>query len=173
MGNTIGIAITGLNSAAMRLSASASNIANMQNTGSLTDESIPTYEALTTQSTTTSSGGCFTKIVIKEPATTIAFDPDAFYADEAIMCDAVRRHGSFNRAMILTFCGATKQRQRSVRSRPHPALFQRCARRRASSLPIRLMPAQEAVPRMVPATARLLAPSPPRAHPASASVARP
>ena len=88
MGNTIGIAITGLNSAAMRLSASASNIANMQNTGSLTDESIPTYEALTTQSTTTSSGGCFTKIVIKEPATTIAFDPDAFYADENGMVKA-------------------------------------------------------------------------------------
>ena len=82
MGNTIGIAITGLNSAAMRLSASASNIANMQNTGSLTDESIPSYEAQTTQSTTTSSGGCFTKFVTKEPATTIAFDPNAFYADE-------------------------------------------------------------------------------------------
>jgi flagellar basal-body rod protein FlgC len=81
MENTIGIAISGLKSASLRLQASASNISHMRSSGSLTDPDHPSYEAQTTQSTAL-SGGVLTKIVTKEPATTIAFDPNAVYADE-------------------------------------------------------------------------------------------
>ncbi len=89
MENTIGIAISGLNSASLRLQASASNIANMRTSGSLTDPNYPPYEAKTTQSTSLSNGGgVLTKIVTREPATTIAFDPEAFYADENGMVKA-------------------------------------------------------------------------------------
>ncbi|MCK5384266.1 MAG: hypothetical protein KAJ29_01725 [Alphaproteobacteria bacterium] len=88
MENTIGIAITGLNSASLRLYASASNIAHIRSTGSLTDENYPAYEAKTTQSTTTGSGGVLTKIVTREPSTTISFDSNAPYADENGMVKA-------------------------------------------------------------------------------------
>ena len=85
MTNAIGIALTGLNSASLKLFASASNIANMRSSGSLTDESHPAYEAQTTQSTATVSGGVHTEIVTKDPATTVAFDPSDYYADETGM----------------------------------------------------------------------------------------
>lgn len=82
MENSIGIAISGLNSASLRLYASASNIAHMRSTGSLTDKDHPAYEATTTQSTTTSSGGVYTKIVTRESPTTVLFDPSNVFADE-------------------------------------------------------------------------------------------
>ena len=82
MENTIGIAISGLNSASLRLYASASNIAHMRTTGSITDPDHPAYEAKTTQSTTTSAGGVYTKIVTREQPTTVMFDPSDYHADE-------------------------------------------------------------------------------------------
>lgn len=87
MGNAIGIALTGLNSSSLKLYASASNIANMRSTGSLSDHDYPSYEAQTTQ-TTTGTGGVYTKIVTRHPATTVAFDPNASYADENGMVSA-------------------------------------------------------------------------------------
>lgn len=83
MENTIGIAISGLNSAALRLQASASNISNIRTTGSLTDPDKPAYEAQTTQSTSLSQGGgVHTEIVTREPPTTVIFDPSDVHADE-------------------------------------------------------------------------------------------
>ncbi len=83
MENTIGIAISGLKSASLRLHASASNIANIRTSGSLTDLNHPSYEAQTTQSTSMSKGGgVLTKIVTRDPATTTAFAPSDPYADE-------------------------------------------------------------------------------------------
>ncbi len=83
MDNTVGIAISGLKSASLRLQASASNIAHMRSSGSLTDPNHPAYEAQTTQSTSLSKGGgVYTEIVTREPSTTIAFNPSDPLADE-------------------------------------------------------------------------------------------
>ncbi len=49
--NSIGIALTGLNSASMRLNASASNVANMSN---------PQYTAITTKAESIDTGGVMT-----------------------------------------------------------------------------------------------------------------
>ena len=82
MDNTIGIAISGLKSASLRLQASASNIAHIRSTGSLTDPDHPSYEAQTTVSTSLSKGGgVHTEIVTREPPTTMVFDPSDPNAD--------------------------------------------------------------------------------------------
>ncbi len=56
--NSIAIALTGLNSASMRLNASASNIANV---------STPQYTPITTKSETIDTGGVTTKYATKSP----------------------------------------------------------------------------------------------------------
>ena len=81
--NAIGIALTGLNSASLRLSASAANIANMQTGGSLSDKSTPPYSALTTESKSLGqSGGVYTQIVEKDTGFVPAYDPNSPFADE-------------------------------------------------------------------------------------------
>ena len=81
--NAIGIALTGLNSASLRLNASASNIANLSTVGSLTDPDSAPYTPVTTQSTALGEiGGVKTQIVPKDPAFVPAFDPDSPFADE-------------------------------------------------------------------------------------------
>ena len=81
--NAIGIALSGLNSASLRLNASASNIANVSTAGSLTDPDNPPYTPLTTQSKALGeTGGVLTEFIPQEPAFTPAYDPDSPFADE-------------------------------------------------------------------------------------------
>ena len=81
--NAIGIALTGLNSASLRLNASASNIANAGSAGSLTGADNAPYTPLTAQSKATSSpGDVQTDLVAKSPAFTPAYSPDSPFADE-------------------------------------------------------------------------------------------
>ncbi|PCJ98108.1 MAG: flagellar biosynthesis protein FlgC [Zetaproteobacteria bacterium] len=83
MTNAIGIALTGLNSASLRLNASASNIANISTSGSLTDPDNAPYTPLTTQSTALGSiGGVHTAFIAQQPAFTPSYDPDSPFADE-------------------------------------------------------------------------------------------
>ncbi len=81
--NAIGIALTGLNSASLRLNASASNIANAGVSGSLTDTNNLPYTPVTTQSQSLgSTGGVQTDIRPRQSPFTPAFDPDSPFADE-------------------------------------------------------------------------------------------
>ena len=81
--SAIGIALTGLDAASTRLNASASNIANFGNAGSLTDPNNAPYTPLTTQSEAISvPGGVQTKIVPRDNPFTPAFDSDSPFADE-------------------------------------------------------------------------------------------
>ncbi len=84
MTNAIGIALTGLNSASLRLNASASNIANLNTVGSLSDESNAPYTPITTQSNSLGSitGGVQTEIIPQNPAFVPAYDADSPFADE-------------------------------------------------------------------------------------------
>lgn len=84
MTNAIGIALSGLQSAGAKVSASASNIANVLSEGSLSGEGQAPYSALTTVSTAQGgeTGGVTTRIVPKEPGFVPAFSPDSPFADE-------------------------------------------------------------------------------------------
>ncbi len=79
---SISIALTGLNAAANRLSASASNIANLQTSGSLTDPENAPYEALTTQNTADANGGVRSQVIAKGSGFTPTFDPDSPFAND-------------------------------------------------------------------------------------------
>lgn len=84
MTNAIGIALSGLQSAGVKLNASASNIANLATEGSLSGEGQAPYSALTTVSTAQGgeTGGVSTRIVSKEPGFVPAFSPGSPFADE-------------------------------------------------------------------------------------------
>lgn len=81
----INIALTGLESASRKLSASASNIANMQTVGSLEDTDNAPYNALTTTSEALTIGGSGagvqTSIVPSDRPFVPAFDPDSPFAN--------------------------------------------------------------------------------------------
>lgn len=79
---SIGIALTGLDAASKRLSASASNIANLQTVGSLEDGRQAPYTPIDTQQTARENGGVNTTFVQRDPAFVPAFDPDSPFADE-------------------------------------------------------------------------------------------
>ncbi len=85
MMNSISIALTGLESATKRLSASASNIANFQTTGSLEEGAKQPYSALTTQQSAITAGnetaGVSTSIVPKTTPFVPAYDPDSPFAN--------------------------------------------------------------------------------------------
>ncbi len=81
--NTIGIALTGLNSASLRINSSAANIANVSTAGSLNDTSTPPYTPTTTQNKAQGAlGGVQTDIVPKGNPFTQSFDPDSPFANE-------------------------------------------------------------------------------------------
>ncbi len=82
MTNAIGIALTGLNSASLRLNASASNIANAGTVGSLTDTDNAPYTPKDTQLKALSNGGVLTQITERAPAFVPAYDADSPFADE-------------------------------------------------------------------------------------------
>lgn len=81
--NAIGIALTGLNSASLRINSSAANIANINTTGSLSDINNPPYTPTTTQSTALgASDGVHTNIIAKDQAFTPSFDPNSPFANK-------------------------------------------------------------------------------------------
>ena len=80
--NTIGIALTGLNSASLRVNASASNIANAFTSGSLEEGGQAPYTPLTTTSAAQEQGGVTTQYTVQTPAFTPAYDPDSPFANE-------------------------------------------------------------------------------------------
>ncbi len=81
--SSIGIALTGLDSASLRLNASASNIANISTAGSLTDENNAPYTPLTTISKAINvPGGVLTQTIPINQPFIPAFDPDSPFADE-------------------------------------------------------------------------------------------
>ncbi len=81
--NSITIALTSLNSASMRINASASNIANMNTTGSLEDENNAPYTPLTTTSKSIDNpGGVHSNIIPKNDPFIPSYDPDSPFADE-------------------------------------------------------------------------------------------
>lgn len=81
----INIALTGLESATRKLSASASNIANIQTTGSLEPDGKAPFNALTTTSEALSidgsGAGVQTSIVPSDRPFVPAFDPDSPFAN--------------------------------------------------------------------------------------------
>lgn len=82
--NAIGIALSGLQSASTKISASASNIANALNEGNLNGEGQAPYTALTTvtKSQGSETGGVSTQIVAKTPGFVPAYSPGSPLADE-------------------------------------------------------------------------------------------
>lgn len=74
--------MTGLNSAAQKLNAAASNIVNAQTAGSLEEGKTQPYAPLTTVSSAQDTGGVLTKVVSRSPAFSTAYDPDSPFADE-------------------------------------------------------------------------------------------
>lgn len=82
MTDAITIALSGLNSATLRLNASASNIANAQVAGRLDGTAPRPYSALTTQSQANSAGGVQTQIVQTQTPFVPAFDQNSPFADD-------------------------------------------------------------------------------------------
>lgn len=86
MMNAISIALSGLNAATKRLTASAANIANIQTVGSLEDGKQAPYSALTTTQKSQSIGGeaagVHADIVTKKVPYSPAFSPGSPFADE-------------------------------------------------------------------------------------------
>ena len=85
--NSISIALTGLAAASKKINASASNIANLQTTGSLKEGEQAPYTPITVQSkanvdTQGNAQGVQTKFVPKQNPFVPVFDPDSPFADE-------------------------------------------------------------------------------------------
>ena len=66
--NAIGIALSGLNSAAQRVSVGASNIANVLTSGSLENGEQAPYTPLDVQTKASADGGVQTTITPRDPA---------------------------------------------------------------------------------------------------------
>ena len=79
--SAISIALSGLQAATTRLSASASNIANLQTVGSLDGGQAP-YTPLETQQTAQGNGGVAAQNVGRQNPFVPAFDPNSPFADE-------------------------------------------------------------------------------------------
>ena len=84
---TINIALTGLNAATRQLNASASNIANLQTVGSLSDSNRAPYtpiDTIKTSLTDSNGNGIGVKSTFAPRNTTFipAFDPDSPFANE-------------------------------------------------------------------------------------------
>lgn len=82
MVGTIGIALSGLQAATNRLNASASNIANLQTTGSLNDPSRAPFTPVTSTQTAQSEGGVRSKIIPRNAPFTPSFAPGSPFADQ-------------------------------------------------------------------------------------------
>ena len=82
MTNAIGIALSGLQAAAKRVNAVASNIANLQTVGSLTPGGQAPYTPLEVQQTAQANGGVASDYAPRNPAFVPAYDADSPFADE-------------------------------------------------------------------------------------------
>ncbi len=81
--NAIGIALSGLNAASQQIDASAANIANAGDAGSLTNPSQAPYTPVTVQQTTGAGGSVNTVVVPKTPPFVPAFDPSSPFANSS------------------------------------------------------------------------------------------
>lgn len=79
--NAINIALTGLESATQRLNTSASNIANLQTSGSLESGGPAPYTPVTTVQQTTENGGVATYVVPKNDPYVPTYSPDSPFAN--------------------------------------------------------------------------------------------
>ena len=79
--NAIGIALSGLLGASRKVEAVASNVANLNNAGSLEPGGPAPYESVTTASAAQEAGGVKTDIIPKDPAFVPAYDPDSPFAN--------------------------------------------------------------------------------------------
>lgn len=82
MTNAISIALSGLNSATLRLNASASNIANAFTSGSVEEGEQAPYTPLDTTSKTGAVGGVQTQIVPRDNPFAAAYAPNSPFANE-------------------------------------------------------------------------------------------
>ena len=82
--NPVGIAQSGLAAASLKLSASASNLANIDDTSSV---DAPGYQPLATQTTALPGGGVSAQAVTLKPAAYQAYDPTSPLADVQGMVD--------------------------------------------------------------------------------------
>lgn len=85
--NTIQIALSGLFAGQKKMEASATNIANMTTSGSLTDPGHPPYSAVTTAQQAISAGegsaqGVKSTVIPKNTPFVPAYDPDSPFADQ-------------------------------------------------------------------------------------------
>lgn len=85
--NALNSSVSGMIAQSTKIAASASNIANADVIGSLDANAARTpYQALDVNITSTSErgniGGVRPEIYVREPATTIAYDPTSQYADK-------------------------------------------------------------------------------------------
>lgn len=84
--NAISIALSGLQAAAKRIGASASNIANITTSGSLEDGGKAPYHALTTtqrsQAVGSEGAGVIAEITPKNVDHVPVYDPSSVYANE-------------------------------------------------------------------------------------------
>lgn len=78
----ISIALTGLEAASKRLSTSASNIANLQTVGSLSDSDNAPYTPLDITQQTLENGGVRSDVIDRQNPFVPAFDPNSPFADE-------------------------------------------------------------------------------------------
>jgi flagellar basal-body rod protein FlgC len=79
--NAIQIALSGLNAASQKASVAASNIANVDTTGSLTDPAHAPYTPVDTQQTTGPDGTVQSNLVARNPAFVPAYDPTSPFAN--------------------------------------------------------------------------------------------
>lgn len=84
--NAIGIARSGLDAATMRLTASASNIANANSTGPVPGSAADSgraqvYRPLRAQATASADGGVSAQMVRSDPGYRLTYDPASLQAD--------------------------------------------------------------------------------------------
>jgi flagellar basal-body rod protein FlgC len=82
--NSVGIAQSGLAATALRVSTSASNLANIDDTSPVDEAG---YQPLTTQNTALPGGGVSAQVVTLKPASYQAYDPTSPIADAQGMVD--------------------------------------------------------------------------------------
>ncbi|MDH5722656.1 MAG: flagellar basal body protein [Alphaproteobacteria bacterium] len=82
MTNAITIALSGLNSAAQRVSAAASNIANAFTSGSLEEGEQAPYTPLDTTSKADALGGVQTRVIPRDNPFSAAYEPNSPFANE-------------------------------------------------------------------------------------------
>lgn len=79
--NSIGIALSGLNSASQHVNASASNIANALTSGSTDPSKKQAYTPVDITNTAQKDGGVQSRITQRSPAFNLSYSPNSPFAD--------------------------------------------------------------------------------------------